>query len=128
MFKDGTVRYDLSDLPLTHIRPKELGVPVSKLRELGYLNDAYGRPFADENQVLELKVQDIVVSKDCAEYLLKTAGFIDDLLTKYYKVDAYYNMNRIDDLIGKLVIGLAPHTSAGVLGRLVGFTGASVGY
>ncbi|MCE8423039.1 MAG: DNA polymerase II large subunit, partial [Candidatus Methanoperedens sp.] len=27
MFKDGTVRYDLSDMPLTHIRPKELGVP-----------------------------------------------------------------------------------------------------
>ncbi|VVB95955.1 DNA polymerase II large subunit [uncultured archaeon] len=128
MFKDGTVRYDLSDLPLTHIKPKELGVSVSKLKELGYVNDTYGKPLIDENQVLELKVQDIVVSKDCAEYLLKTARFIDDLLVKYYKVDAYYNINKADDLIGKLVIGLAPHTSAGVLGRLIGFTTASVGY
>ncbi len=128
MFKDGTVRYDLSDLPLTHIRPKEIGVPVAKLRELGYDNDTYGKPLVFEDQVLELKVQDIVVSKDCGEYLLKTAGFIDDLLTKYYKVSPYYNINSISDLIGKLVIGLAPHTSAGVLGRLVGFTNASVGY
>jgi DNA polymerase II large subunit len=128
MFKDGTVRYDLSDLPLTHIKPKEIGVPVERLKELGYLNDAYGKPLVDENQVLELKVQDIVVSKDCAEYLLKTARFIDDLLTKYYKVEPYYNISGINELIGKLVIGLAPHTSAGVLGRLIGFTGASVGY
>ncbi|CAG0996754.1 DNA polymerase II large subunit [Methanosarcinales archaeon] len=128
MFKDGTVRYDLSDMPLTHIKPGELGVSVLKFKELGYINDTYGNPLVDENQILELKVQDIVVSKDCAEYLLKTARFIDDLLTRYYKVEPYYNIERIDDLIGKLVIGLAPHTSAGVLARLVGFTTASVGY
>lgn len=128
MFKDGTVRYDLSDLPLTHIKPKEVGVPVEKLKEMGYEFDVYGKPLVDQNQILELKVQDIVVSKDCGEYLLKTAGFIDDLLTKYYKVDPYYNISSISELIGKLVIGLAPHTSAGVLGRLVGFTTASVGY
>ncbi len=128
MFKDGTVRYDLSDMPLTHIKPRELGVSVSKFKEMGYVNDTFGNPLTDENQVLELKVQDIVVSKDCAEYLLKTAHFIDDLLTRYYKVESYYNIDKIDDLIGKLVIGLAPHTSAGVLARLVGFTTASVGY
>jgi len=128
MFKDGTVRYDLSDMPLTHIKPKEIGVPVSKMKELGYVNDTYGNPLVDENQILELKVQDIVVSKDCGEYLLKTARFIDDLLVKYYKVESYYNLEKIGDLIGELVIGLAPHTSAGVLGRLVGFTNASVGY
>jgi len=128
MFKDGTVRYDLSDMPLTHIKPKEIGVQVSKMKELGYVNDTYGNPLVDENQILELKVQDIVVSKDCGEYLLKTARFIDDLLVKYYKVESYYNLEKISDLIGELVIGLAPHTSAGVLGRLVGFTNASVGY
>lgn len=128
MFKDGTVRYDLSDMPLTHIKPKEIGATVEKLREMGYEKDAYGKTLVDQNQILELKVQDIVVSKDCGEYLLKTAGFIDDLLMKYYKVDPYYNISSISELIGKLVIGLAPHTSAGVLGRLVGFTTASVGY
>ena len=110
MFKDGTVRYDLSDMPLTHIKPKEIGVPVSKMKELGYVNDTYGNPLVDENQVLELKVQDIVVSKDCGEYLLKTARFIDDLLVKYYKVESYYNLEKISDLIGKLVIGPVSYT------------------
>jgi len=30
--------------------------------------------------------------------------------------------------VGHLVIGLAPHTSAGVLARIIGFTRANVGY
>lgn len=128
VFKDGTVRYDLSDLPLTHFKPKEIGISVKKLRELGYEKDIHGKKLAHEEQILELKVQDIVVSKECAEYLLKTSRFIDDVLTRYYKVESYYNLKDIHDLIGKLVIGLAPHTSAGVLGRLIGFTSASVGY
>ncbi len=128
VFKDGTVRYDLSDLPLTHFRPREIEVSVKKLRELGYEKDIYGERLTHEEQILELRVQDIVISKDCAEYLLKTSRFIDDLLTKYYKVESYYNLKNIHDLIGKLVIGLAPHTSAGVLGRIIGFTSASVGY
>ncbi len=128
MFKDGTVRYDLSDLPLTHIKPKEIGVGVGELKEIGYTRDIHGKLLTEENQILELKVQDIIVSRDCAEYLLKTARFIDDLLTKYYKVSPYYNISGVEGLIGKLVIGLAPHTSAGVLGRLIGFTSASVGY
>jgi len=42
------VRYDLSDMPLTHIKPKELGVSVSKFKELGYINDTYGNPLVDE--------------------------------------------------------------------------------
>jgi DNA polymerase II large subunit len=37
-------------------------------------------------------------------------------------------VKKPDDLIGHLVIGLAPHTSAGVLARIVGFTRANVGY
>lgn len=47
---------------------------------------------------------------------------------KYYKVEPYYNAETIQDLVGVLLIGLAPHTSAGVLRRLIGFTKASVGY
>lgn len=127
-FKDGTVRYDMSDLPLTHIRPKEIGVDVETMRRLGYTADIDGNEMKDASQVTELKVQDIVVSYHCADYLLKTACFIDDLLVKYYGLEPYYNANSIHDLVGTLVIGLAPHTSAGVLGRLLGFTGASVGY
>ncbi|WP_135613118.1 DNA polymerase II large subunit [Methanococcoides sp. AM1] len=127
-FKDGTVRYDMSDIPLTHIRPSELGVTCEKFRELGYEEDIYGKPLTDPDQVLCLKVQDLVVSYDCADYILRTMQYIDDLLVKYYKVDPYYNAKTRDDTVGTLLMGLAPHTSAGVLGRLVGFTTAAVGY
>lgn len=121
VFKDGTIRYDMTDLPLTHFKPKEIGVSVEKLRELGYTRDYNGMELKSEEQILELKPQDIVISKDCAEYLLKVAKFIDDLLVKFYKMEPFYKAEKPEDLIGQLVIGLAPHTSAGVLGRIIGF-------
>jgi hypothetical protein len=72
--------------------------------------------------------QDLLVSDSCAEYMVRVARFIDDLLVKYYGLEPFYNVKKADDLIGHLVIGLAPHTSAGVLARIVGFTRANVGY
>ena len=127
-FKDGTVRYDMSDIPLTHIRPDEIDVPFEKIKELGYTEDVYGNPLERDDQVICLKVQDLVVSYDCGEYLLRTTQYIDDLLVKYYGEEPFYKAETIDDIVGILLMGLAPHTSAGVLGRLLGFTKASVGY
>ena len=123
-FKDGTIRHDSTDLPLTHFIPKEIGVSVEKLLEMGYEKDCYGNPIENEDQIIELRVQDIVISENCAEYLLHTAQFIDDELERYYGMEAFYNVKEKSDLIGHLVAGLAPHTSAGVLGRIVGFTKA----
>jgi DNA polymerase II large subunit len=121
VFKDGTIRYDMTDLPLTHFKPKEIGVSVEKLRELGYKYDYLGNELKNDDQIVELKPQDIVISKNCAEYLVKVAKFIDDLLVKFYGLEPFYNVEKPEDLIGHLVIGLAPHTSAGVLGRIIGF-------
>ncbi len=123
-FKDGTIRHDSTDLPLTHFVPKEIGVSVEKLLEMGYDKDCYGDPIENEDQIIELKVQDVVISNNCADYLVNTAHFIDDELTKFYKMDSFYNVKTKTDLIGHLIAGLAPHTSAGVLGRIVGFTKA----
>ncbi|HDJ38487.1 MAG TPA: DNA polymerase II large subunit [Methanosarcinales archaeon] len=128
VFKDGTVRYDLTDLPLTHFTPAEIRVDVETLQGIGYEYDIDSRPLTDKNQILQLRVQDIILSTDAAGYLLKVSRFIDDLLVKYYGEEPYYNASERNDLVGKLVIGLAPHTSAGVLGRIIGFTRASVGY
>jgi len=128
VFKDGTVRYDLTDLPLTHFSAEEIGVDIDTLKRIGYEYDMDGLPLTDKSQILDLRVQDIVLSIDAGEYLLRVSHFIDDLLVKYYGGVAYYNASKRNDLIGRLVIGLAPHTSAGVLGRLIGFTRASVGY
>ena len=123
-FKDGTIRHDSTDLPLTHFIPREIGVSVEKLLEMGYEKDCYGEPIESIDQIIELRVQDIVISDNCGEYLLRTAQFIDDELTRYYDMDPFYNVKEKSDLIGHLVAGLAPHTSAGVLGRIVGFTKA----
>ncbi len=128
VFKDGTVRYDLTDLPLTHFRPGEIGTDVEKLIALGYEKDADGQPLTGPDQVCELRVQDVVLSRDGGGYLLKVAGFVDDLLEKFYDLEPYYNADTPADLIGALLVGLAPHTSAGVLCRLIGYTTASAGY
>ncbi|MGE5831328.1 MAG: DNA-directed DNA polymerase II large subunit [Methanomicrobiales archaeon] len=128
VFKDGTIRYDMIDLPLTHFRPAEAGVSVERLRELGYTRDIHGEELREPGQVLELRPQDILVSEDCARYLVKVAGFLDELLEKVYHLPPFYRVEEPAELVGHLLVGLAPHTSAGVLARLVGFTRANVGY
>ncbi|BDH80143.1 DNA polymerase II large subunit [Methanothermobacter tenebrarum] len=127
-FKDATIRHDSTDLPLTHFKPSEIGITIEKLKELGYKTDFQGRPLEDEDQIVELKVQDVVISKECADYLMKVASFVDDLLENFYGLGRFYNLRGREDLIGHLIIGLAPHTSAGVLGRIIGFTEASACY
>jgi DNA polymerase II large subunit len=128
IFKDGTSRYDLTDLPLTHFRPREIGTSVDALLDLGYTHDIHGKPLESDDQILELKVQDVVLCRNAGDWLLRVSKFIDDLLVKFYGLEPYYNAERPEDLIGRLMIGLAPHTSAGVLCRLIGFTRASAGY
>jgi len=127
-FKDGTVRYDMTDLPVTAVRPAELDVSVDDFRELGYETDVDGEPLRFEDQLVELRVQDIVLSDGAAEHMLKTADFVDDLLTEFYGLEPFYEVEERDDLVGELVFGMAPHTSAAVVGRVIGFTTAAVGY
>ncbi|MFC6873817.1 DNA polymerase II large subunit [Halobellus marinus] len=127
-FKDGTVRYDMTDLPVTSVRPSELDVTAEHFRELGYETDIDGEPLQFDDQLVELKVQDIVLSDGAAEHMLKTADFVDDLLEQFYDLPPFYEVEERDDLVGELVFGMAPHTSAAVVGRVVGFTSAAVGY
>jgi DNA polymerase II large subunit len=127
-YRDGTARFDATDAPLTHFTPKEIGTPVSRLHELGYITDQDGEPLISEDQVVELRVQDIIVPENCAMYLVRVGRFIDDCLEKIYGLDRYYRFDAQEDVIGQLVIGLAPHTSAGIIGRIIGFTNASVCY
>jgi len=128
VFKDGTVRFDIIDMPLTHFRPGEIATSVEKLVELGYVKDIHGAPLESPDQVLELFPQDILVPEGCADYLVSCTHFIDDLLQKVYKCEPFYKLSERKDLVGHLTIGLAPHTSAGVLCRIIGFSKANVGY
>ncbi|HHE75820.1 MAG TPA: DNA polymerase II large subunit, partial [Candidatus Aciduliprofundum boonei] len=124
----GTVRSDMSDIALTHFRLKEIGLSVEKAKELGYTHDYLGQELVSDEQLCELKVQDIIIPKHAGDYLIKVANYVDELLEKFYKMRRFYNVRRREDLIGHLVIGLAPHTSAGILGRIIGFSEASVGF
>ncbi len=129
VFKDGTIRYDCSEIPITHFKPKEVGVSVEKLRKIGYLKDTKGRPLVKDDQILEIKPQDIILpcspdspDESADEVLFRSSQFIDELLEKLYGLKPYYKLASKEDLVGQYVIGLAPHTSAGILGRIVGFS------
>ena len=120
VYKTAEIRYDATDIPLTHFKPKEIGTSIKKLKELGYEYDYQGKPLEETDQIIELKVQDVLLSEDCASYFLRLAKFLDDELESFYQLKRFYNVSDIDDLIGHLVVGLAPHTSAGIIGRIIG--------
>ncbi len=41
VYKDGTIRFDATNAPLTHITPAEVGVSVEKMHQMGYLSDTH---------------------------------------------------------------------------------------
>lgn len=127
VFKDGTVRFDMTDVPLTHFKPREIHTTVARLRELGYVKDCKGEPLERDDQILELRVQDVVIPLNGLAYLKRTADFVDESLEKLYGLPAFYRCKLPQDMVGHLVVGLAPHTSGGVLGRMIGWTNTQAG-
>ncbi len=128
VYKDGTIRFDATNAPLTHITPIEIGVSIEKMNQMGYLSDTQGLPLTNPNQVCELKIQDVVIPWSAGEYFIQIAAFIDDLLVRVYKQPSFYSAKKAEDLVGHLIFGLAPHTCACILGRVVGFTDRNVIY
>ncbi len=126
VFKDGTARFDATDAPITHFYPSEIGTDVPRLRALGYDTDSSGAPLTSDGQLVEMQSQDIVVNRRCAEHILRVSRFIDEMLVRLYALEPFYNYTEIEDVIGTLVVTLSPHTSAGVLGRVIGITEANV--
>ncbi len=127
IFKDGTARFDSTDAPITHFYPREIGTSVEKLREMGYVRDYLGNELVSDTQLVEIMHQDVILNSRARDYFFNVSKFVDELLEKHYKMDAFYKFSTKNDIIGHLVITLSPHTSAGVLGRIIGFTEASVG-
>src|SRR6478752_1584215 len=125
-FKDGTVRFDATNEPLTHFKPKWIMTDIEKLKDLGYTRDYLDHELISPNQLAELLMQDVVIPIDCAKHLLNVAKFVDEELVKIYHLEPCYNASSIYDLIGQLIVGLAPHTSVGIVGRIIGFTNSQV--
>ncbi|MDO8647475.1 MAG: DNA polymerase II large subunit [Candidatus Diapherotrites archaeon] len=126
IFRDGTIRYEMINAPISHFTPKEIGLSVEKARELGYEKDWKGNPLVSEGQIVELFVQDVIINENAGDFFITVTKFIDDLLEKFYKLPRHYNKTSRQELIGELVLGLAPHTSAAIVGRVLGFTKARV--
>ena len=126
VYKDGTARVDVTNAPLTHFRPRDLRISIADLQTLGYSVDKDGKPLSDPEQIVAVKPQDIVIPENTARDLLRVAAFVDDELETVYGLGRFYNVKTIDDLRGKVVVGLAPHTSVGVVGRILGFSNAQV--
>ena len=122
VFKDGTVRYDATNSPLTHFKPAWIGTSIEKLRELGYDSDIDGTALTSPDQTIEIKMQDVIIPLESGKYLVQTCKYIDTELIKFYNKPAFYDVKNTDDLIGHLLIGLAPHTSVGIVGRIIGYT------
>ncbi|MBU0976820.1 MAG: DNA polymerase II large subunit [Nanoarchaeota archaeon] len=127
--KDGTIRYDMTEMAFTHFKPKEIRTSVDKLKELGYETDMYGKPLESDEQILELFPHDVVLPA-CPETLdekaddvfLKISKFIDDELERLYGLDAFYKAKTTEDLVGHLVVCIAPHICTATVGRIIGFS------
>ena len=121
-FKDGTVRCDATNSPLTQFKPSWIGTSIEKLKEFGYSHDIDGKPLESINQIIEIRMQDVIIPNEIGKYLVNACKYIDVLLEKFYGKSSFYNVKNIEDLLGHLVIGLAPHTSVGIVGRIIGYT------
>lgn len=127
--KDGTIRYDMTEMAITHFQPREIGTSVEKLRKMGYEEDVYGKPLEREDQVLILFPHDVILpacpasdDEPANDVFLRIAQFVDDELEKLYGLPRFFNAKTKEDLIGALLVNIAPHICTATVGRLIGFS------
>jgi len=127
--KDGTIRYDMTEMSITHFKPKEISVSIEKLKSLGYEKDIHNNLLENEEQILELLPHDVILPA-CPETLdekaddvfLNIARFVDEELEKFYNLPKFYNIEKKEDLVGHLVVCIAPHICTATVGRIIGFS------
>jgi len=127
--KDGTIRYDATEIPITHFKPIEIGTSIEKLKQLGYDLDIYGKELVDPNQIIALMPHDILLpccpetnDERADDVFFNISKFLDEELEKVYGLEKFYNLKTKEDLIGHYIVCMAPHNCAGVTGRILGFT------
>ena len=117
-----------SILPIYHssFRVMNRNYPDDLIR-LGYTNVCIKTRYS-QARVIELKCQDIIITEYCANYFMRVAKFVDDELEYLYNQPRFYNIKEQRDFIGVYFAGLAPHTSAAIVGRCIGFCQINSGY
>jgi DNA polymerase II large subunit len=131
--KDGTIRYDMTEMPLSHFKPREIGTSIEQLKKLGYEKDIFGKELENDEQVITLFPHDIILpscpeSQDerADDVFLRVSRFIDDEFEKLYGLKRFYNAAKKDDLIGSLFVCIAPHICTATVGRVIGFSKTQV--
>lgn len=127
--KDGTIRFDATELPIVSFKPKEIFASIEKLRTMGYDKDIYGNELNDDNQIVELMPHDIILPSSSEsmderadDIFVRISNFIDSLLVSFYGLKPFYNVKKREELIGHLGVCMAPHNCAGVICRFIGFS------
>lgn len=127
--KDGTIRYDMTEMPISHFKPKEIGTPIEILKKLGYAKDIFGKNLENEEQILTLFPHDIILpscpesgDEKADDVFLRVSKFIDDELARLYNLPAFYRAQKKEELIGALFVCIAPHICTATVGRLIGFS------
>ena len=98
---------------------------MEEISGLGYSEDMDGNELKSDEQILEIFPQDIILSSNAELHLSSTCKFVDDELADL-RNGPFFNYESKQDLVGHLGIGFAPHTSGGVLCRIIGWTDASL--
>jgi DNA polymerase II large subunit len=127
--KDGTIRFDATELPIVAFKPKEIFVSVEKIKSLGYDKDIYGNDLVNENQIIELMPHDVILpsalesmDEKADDVFVRVCNFVDSLLVNFYGLKSIYNVKKREDLVGQIGVCMAPHNCAGVICRFIGFS------
>jgi len=127
--KDGTIRYDMTEMCITHFKAKEIGTDIEKLKKLGYEKDIHGKDLENIEQVLELFPHDIILpscpdspDERADDVLLKINSFLDEELEKIYGLDKFFGAKSKSDVVGTFVVCIAPHICTATVGRVIGFS------
>lgn len=127
--KDGTIRYDMTEMPITHFKAKEIGTSIEILKKLGYDKDMLGKALENDDQVITLFPHDIILpscpdgaDERADDVFLRVTKFVDDELERFYGLPRMHNALKKDDLLGQLVVCIAPHICTASVGRIIGFS------
>ena len=127
--KDGTIRFDVTELPLICFKPKEISTSITKLKEMGYDKDIDGNEIVNDEQIIEIMPHDILLPSAQAPHdekaddvFVRVSRFIDDLLVNFYGLNPFYKATKREDLVGHMGVCMAPHNCAGVICRIIGFS------
>ncbi len=128
VYKDGTSRFDQTNAILTHFTPKEINVSIKALNRLGYSYDVLGQDITNEDQLIEIYPYDVILNNEIGISLIKLSKFLDDELVHLYDMSPYFRIDSLNNLLGTLILGIAPFSNVGIVGRIIGYTENKVLY